>query len=274
MAATPTSAPTSKPPAAPQAANAKTHVRLFGVDVDRISQADAVDQIMQWADQPVPHTVITPNLDHMAKLPTSPAFQAAYGAANLILADGMPLVWLSRLEGTPLPQRVTGSDLIIPVCVRAAAAGKRIFLMGSTHDRLLVAADALKARAPGLIISGVHAPPFGFDQDETAQQHAVDAINAAGTDIVFVALGAPKQEVWCQAYRNQLRCGVLLNIGAGLDFLTGDVRRAPQWMQKTGLEWVWRALSEPTRLGPRYAKLLWQVPGLMAHHRRTRKRSV
>ncbi|MEL6111632.1 MAG: WecB/TagA/CpsF family glycosyltransferase [Pseudomonadota bacterium] len=250
--------------------NDADRVRLFSVNVDRLSQAQAVDQIMQWADQKTPHTVITPNLDHMAKLPGDPLFQSAYDAADLVLADGMPLVWLSRLEGAPLPERVTGSDLILPVCARAAQSDKRIFLMGSTVERLTAAKEALQNLFPALVISGIHAPPFGFDKDELAQEEAVNAINEAGTDLAFVALGAPKQEVWCQAYRKNLHCGVLMNIGAGLDFLTGDVKRAPEWMQKTGLEWVWRAASEPARLGPRYAKLLWQVPGLIAKHRRTR----
>jgi len=244
--------------------------RLFGISVDPITRGEAVARIMAWADGDMPRTVITPNLDHVVKLETDTAFQEAYAGADLVVADGMPFVWVSRLGDTPLPGRVAGSDLIIPVCEAAANAQKRVFFMGSTVERLQVAAAALEEMCPGLIISGYHAPPFGFEKDEIAQQAAVAAVNDAQADIVFVALGAPKQEVWCQTHRESLSCGVLLNIGAGLDFLTGDVRRAPGWMQSTGLEWLWRAASEPARLGPRYAKLLVQTPGLLARHWRMR----
>ncbi|MEW5425046.1 WecB/TagA/CpsF family glycosyltransferase [Amorphus sp. 3PC139-8] len=241
--------------------------RLFGLDVAMVDHEAAVAQILDWARSRPAHIVVTPNLDHVVKLRHEPDFRAAYEDADLIVADGMPFVWLSRLEGTPLPARVAGSELIEPVCRAAAQAGLSIFFLGSTEARLVAAETALKARVPGLKVAGHLAPPFGFRDDSAAQAEAADAVAASGADIVFLALSAPTQEIYATRYRNRFDCGVVLCIGAGLDFLSGDVARAPAWMQRGGLEWVWRTLQEPRRLAPRYGRIIWLLPQLMAAHR-------
>lgn len=258
-----------KPPD-PQSLSPIPTQRLFGIEVANLDLTRTVERIIAWSSTVPARTVITANLDHVMKLETDEAFQRAYAEADLVTADGMPFIWVSRREGTPLVERVAGSDLILPVAGEAARAGRSIFLFGSTLERLETAAAGLRRDFPGLEIKGIYAPPFGFERDAELQRELVRLFRTVRPDIIFVALGAPKQEIWSNAMAKAVRHGVFLNIGGGLDFLSGDVRRAPTAMQKTGLEWLWRAGTEPRRLGPRYARILARLPGLYRMHRRDR----
>lgn len=241
-------------------------VRVFGVDVDNVSLAETVDHIACLARADRAHSVVTVNLDHILKLQQDKDFIRAYGAASLCVADGSPFVLVSRLDGTPLKERVAGSDLIEPVCQRAADDGLSVYFLGSSEERLDRAETELKRVFPNLTIAGRHSPPMGFATNPDAQREALDRIRAAKPDIVFVALGAPRQEIFSAQAVDEIGHGVFLNIGAGLDFISGDVQRAPGWMRSTGTEWIYRALSEPARLGPRYAKILIAFPRLLWHH--------
>jgi N-acetylglucosaminyldiphosphoundecaprenol N-acetyl-beta-D-mannosaminyltransferase len=251
--------------------NART-VRLFGIDVAVIDFDAAIDRIVGWARQRPARIVFTCNLDHVMKLRSDAPFRAAYESADMVVGDGMPFVWLARLSEAPLPCRISGSELIVPLCQAAAREGLSIFLLGSTDDRLARAEAALTGIAPGLSVAGRHAPPFGFRTDLQAQAEAAEIVGRARPDILFVALGPPTQEIWATAFRDQIDCGVAVCIGAGLDFLSGDVRRAPRWMQKTGLEWFWRTLQEPQRLAPRYGRIIVMLPRLLRDHFRDRRR--
>lgn len=245
-------------------------VRLFGVNVARVSAADVVAKVIAWAGEGPARSVITANLDHVLKLRESPPFREAYRTADLVTADGMPFVWLSKLEKDPLPERVAGSELIVPVAVAAAAAGRTVFLFGSTDARLTAASEVLLNHAPSLKIVGRYAPPFGFDRDDSQFATIARTFRDQRPDIVFVALGAPKQELFSARMCREIGHGVFLNIGGGLDFLSGEVRRAPKPIQFLGLEWLWRAATEPRRLGPRYARIALSMPSLLRAHRRDR----
>ena len=245
--------------------------RLFGVDVADLDLAGAVARIIAWSVGPPARIVVTTNLDHVMKLEADAAFRDVYARADLVTADGMPFVWLSRLEGAPLRERVTGSDMILPLMAAAAEAGRRVFLFGSTMERLDKAARRLTAENPDLAIVGAYAPPFGFDRDTALDAELLALLRSLQPDIVLVALGAPKQELWSARMAAALGHGVFVNIGGGLDFLAGAVQRSPRIMQRLGLEWLWRALSEPMRLGPRYLRILLHAPRLYLQHRRTRR---
>jgi len=162
-------------------------------------------------------------------------------------------VWAARLLGKPLPERVSGSDLFPGLCKAAAGTGLRIFLLGGREGAAEEAARILEQRYPGLLFAGTYAPPFGFEKDPAENERAIAAVRAAGPDILFVALGAPKQEIWMYENRERLGVPVLVGVGAAFDLVAGMVRRAPKWMRKAGLEWLHRALLEPRRLGRRYA---------------------
>ncbi|WP_075220674.1 WecB/TagA/CpsF family glycosyltransferase [Acuticoccus yangtzensis] len=243
-------------------------VRLFGIDVCNLTFDEAVDRIIAWSRTTPGRTVITTNLDHVMKLRSDPLFRRCYDHADMVTADGMPFLWLAKAEGTPLKARVTGSDLILPLMEAAAREGCSVFLFGSTMDRLHGAATLLKQRFPALEFRGAYAPPFGFERNPALQEELLVMLRTTRPDLVLVALGAPKQEVWAEGMARRVRHGVFLSIGGGLDFLSGEIRRAPTVMRRTGTEWLWRALSEPSRLGPRYAKILLAAPQLYRMHKR------
>lgn len=196
--------------------------------------------------------IVTPNVDHLVRLRKDTQFREAYGRAALRLADGMPLLWASRLLGTPLKEKISGSDLFLKLCGRAAAKGMRVFLLGGRPDAAARAGEALRRKFPALEIAGTYCPPYGFEGDAGENRKIVRLIKEAKPDILFVGLGAPKQEKWI--CRHNRACGVPVSIGIGcsFEFTAGLVRRAPVWMQGCGLEWFWRLLMEPGRLWKRY----------------------
>jgi N-acetylglucosaminyldiphosphoundecaprenol N-acetyl-beta-D-mannosaminyltransferase len=179
--------------------------------------------------------------------------------------DGKPFVWLGNLR-KPVLSLVTGSDLIEPVCAAAARKGRSVFFFGSSDSVIERAVQVLKARFPDLIVAGAYSPPMGFQTSEVEKRRAIEAISAVSPDIVFAALGAPKQEIWADEALPQLDTNAILCIGAGLDFIAGEVSRAPMAFRHLGLEWLWRALSEPKRLGKRYLKILMLMPLLLVEH--------
>lgn len=228
-------------------------VALFGITIDNVTTAEAVEAVRRLLDDGKGrHYVATPNVDHIVRLSRDAAFRQAYAGASLVLADGMPLIWASRPLGRPLKSRVTGADLFPNVCAMAASIGKSVFLLGGRDGVAARAARNLQARHPGLHIAGVYSPPMGFERDPAEHQRIVERINRARPDVLAIGLGAPKQELWIAAHRRELEFGVALCIGAGIDFVAGDLQRAPRWMQHHGLEWLWRLIQEPGRLWKRY----------------------
>ncbi len=211
----------------------------------------------------------TLNLDHLTKLPRDAGFAAAYSAHDLVVADGRPVVWLSHLARKPL-ELMPGSDLILPVCVLAAEMDAPIALVGSSDEALQGATNALIERVPGLRVVYVHAPAYGFDPIGPAADVILESLSASDAAICFIALGAPKQEVFAAHGRSQAPHVGFVSIGAGLDFLSGHQVRAPKIMRKFALEWLWRALQSPVRMVPRYAKCFAILPGLVKEALRQR----
>ncbi|ALJ01612.1 acetyl-mannosamine transferase [Rufibacter tibetensis] len=196
--------------------------------------------------------VVTPNLDHIVKLEQDPDFVRCYDQAGLVLADGNPLVWASKVLGTPLKALVTGSDLFPSLCRHAANRGFRLFFLGGLEGVAQKAADELKKKFPGLNVVGVYSPPFGFDKNQQENRKIVEMINAVKPHILFVGVGAPKQEKWMYNNIAQLDINVALGIGASFDFEAGSIKRAPKVFRQVGMEWFWRFANEPKRLFRRY----------------------
>ncbi|UWR23510.1 WecB/TagA/CpsF family glycosyltransferase [Sulfitobacter sp. S190] len=213
----------------------------------------------------------TLNLDHLTKLPNDPRFAEAYARHDLIVADGRPVVWLSRLARRPVAL-MPGSDLILPLCTLAAETRTPVALMGSSDAALAAAAEALRQRVPGLSIALCHAPAYGFDPTGGDADAICDMLGRSGAGLCFIALGAPKQELFAaHAARHCPHIG-FASIGAGLDFLAGHQVRAPRLMRMLALEWLWRALQSPRRMVPRYAKCFAILPGLAGQALRQRRR--
>ena len=203
----------------------------------------------------------TLNLDHVVKLRDDPAFRAAYLAHSHVTADGNPIVWLSRLAGAPV-DLLPGADLIAPLCDLAAATRTRVALLGSTDETLTAAASALMARHPGLEVALCISPPMGFDPSGPLADTYISQLDDADIGLCFLALGAPKQELFAaHAVAKTDRVG-FVSIGAGLDFIAGTQTRAPKFIRLIAAEWLWRLLTNPKRLGLRYARCIAVLPAL------------
>ncbi|WP_409737986.1 WecB/TagA/CpsF family glycosyltransferase [Tabrizicola flagellatus] len=215
--------------------------------------------------------VATLNLDHVVKLRRNPTFRAAYQAHSHVVADGNPIVWMARLSGRRDVALVPGSELIAPVAAMAARLGVPLAFLGSTEPVLRAAAERLQADHPGLKVAACLAPPYGFDPESSAADALIDQVAASGARICLLALGAPKQEVL--AARGLVRQPELgfLSIGAGLDFIAGHQTRAPVWVRKIAMEWLWRMLSNPRRLARRYLDCALVLPSLTVTALKARK---
>ena len=233
------------------------------IEVNTPSRAALLDRVAQRLAAGQGFALATINLDHLVKLSTSDRFRAAYAAQDLVVADGNPVVWLSRLAGRPV-DLVPGSDLVLPLARVAEANGATVALLGSTEDALAAAASAMEADVPGLRIVARIAPRFGFDPEGPEADAILATLRDSGVGLCFIALGAPKQEVLAARGR-VIAPGVgFASVGAGIDFLAGNQTRAPAWVRKLALEWLWRMLSAPRRLGPRYARCAAILPGQVA----------
>jgi len=202
----------------------------------------------------------TINLDHLVKLGRDEGFRRAYAAQDLVVADGNPIVWLSRLARRPVAL-VPGSDLVMPLVQAAEKAGRPVSLLGSTEGSLAAAAAQLQAQVPGLRIGALIAPPMGFDPEGEAARAMLAQLQALGPGLCLVALGAPKQERLAALGRQVAPDVGFASVGAGVDFIAGAQKRAPKWVRAIAMEWLWRCLSAPRRMGPRYAACLAILPG-------------
>jgi N-acetylglucosaminyldiphosphoundecaprenol N-acetyl-beta-D-mannosaminyltransferase len=227
-------------------------IELRGVKVHAVTQEQCIAHILGELEARRGGYVVTPNLDHLRRLQSDEEFRSLYEGASLVVADGMPLVWASRLQGTPLPQRVAGSSLIEPLALASAERGKSLFLLGGAAGAADGAAEALRRLHPAMRIAGNYGAAVGFDQDPRQMRRLIDALYKADPDIVLVALGSPKQERLIGQLRHHLPRAWWLGIGISFSFLAGQVARAPRWMQRSGLEWAHRLCQEPKRLARRY----------------------
>jgi N-acetylglucosaminyldiphosphoundecaprenol N-acetyl-beta-D-mannosaminyltransferase len=243
-----------------------SRVFLLGAWVDPIDQPQAIERILSWCAGRQRQYVVTPNLDHCRIVSQDQALADAYDKAGLVLADGWPLVAASYFTRFPLRRRVTGSDIILPLCRACAEKGYSVFLLGTTNQVLAVTSAALMKMVPGLTIAGMYSPPLGFERDAKELERINAAIKATSPHIVFAALGFPKQERWMASQVPSLSIGAALGIGAGLDFIGGKQRRAPGALRWLGLEWAWRAATDPQRLLKRYLLCIVAFPELFWKH--------
>ncbi len=202
----------------------------------------------------------TINLDHLVKLSRDADFRAVYAVQDLVVADGNPIVWLSRLAGRPV-SLVPGSDMVLPLLAVARDRGVAVALVGSTDPALQAAGEALCSALPGLRIAARIAPPMGFDPRGEEAADILDRVAASGAGLCLIALGAPKQEAFAAFGRTRQAHIGFASIGAGLDFLAGTQRRAPAWVRAVAMEWLWRMLSNPRRLFTRYLQCALILPG-------------
>jgi N-acetylglucosaminyldiphosphoundecaprenol N-acetyl-beta-D-mannosaminyltransferase len=224
----------------------------MGAPIDAVAEADAVQRIVDKALAGDGHWTITANLDHLRRYRGEQTARDLLEKADLVLADGMPIVWASKLAGTPLPQRVAGSDMIWSISSAASQSGATICLLGGDPGVAASAAEVLRKRNEGLQIAGVLCPPMGFEHDAQELERIERAVEEARPRIVLVGLGFPKQDLLIERLRARLPGAAFVGVGISFSFVTGDVVRAPRWMHALGLEWLHRLRREPRRLVRRY----------------------
>lgn len=223
--------------------------------IDRISMEYAailLTEALLRRNKAAPLTVVGPNAQLAVMAQKDARFASALQAADLAVPDGISVVMASRLLRAPVPERVPGGDLMERMCVESAHYGFRLFFLGGLPGAAVMAAVNLCEKYPGLQVCGTYCPPLGFEHNAAELRIIRDRINASEPDLVCVAFGAPKQEIWMQANRDELRAGALMAVGAALDTQSGLRRRAPLWMQSLGLEWLFRLAMEPRRMWRRY----------------------
>ena len=261
---------------------------LFGLPFDALTEPQTLDRIFEFAVQPQGtrgcRIAVTVNVDFIVNTyyalksaPVDPTLAAVLRRAELVVADGMPLVWLSRLLGTPLPERVAGSDLVPMIAERAAKEGVKLYFLGGRAEYTESAAALLRTRCPGLEVT-VDSPFVDLNAPDAAERdrEICDRINASGASILLVGFGNPKQELWLERNRCNLNCGIAIGVGGTFNFIAGAVKRAPEWMRRSGTEWIYRIIQEPGRLWKRYGVGLVQfnIMALGAMLTRPRKRGA
>ncbi len=227
-------------------------VLLYGAMLAAITEQECVRLVMDELDAGHGGRIITLNLDHLRRFVYDSAYAGIVQGADVIVADGMPLIWASRLQNTPLPERVTGSNLIWSLSRAAAARGRSVFMLGGRNDVAERSAHILQTTYPRLQIVGVCAPAFGFEQRAAELEALFETVRRAQPDIIYVALGSPKEDVLIQQLRTVAPRAWGIGVGITFSWVAGDLQRAPRWMQSLGLEWLHRLWSEPRRLGRRY----------------------
>jgi N-acetylglucosaminyldiphosphoundecaprenol N-acetyl-beta-D-mannosaminyltransferase len=228
-------------------------MRLMGAPISVVTEDDAVDRIIEAAESRRGHWTITANLDHVRRYRRYPTQRQLIEEADQVVADGMPLIWASRIAGRPLPERVSGSNMVWSICEAARMRKQSVFLLGGDYGVAERAAQIFQDTYPGLEVAGTAYPLPGFENDQDQLDAIRRTVVEAAPRIVFVALGFPKQDLLIRFLRRSIPDTAFLGVGISLSYATGDVSRAPEWVCRLGLEWAYRLSREPTRrLARRY----------------------
>jgi N-acetylglucosaminyldiphosphoundecaprenol N-acetyl-beta-D-mannosaminyltransferase len=228
-------------------------VDVLGVHVSAVNMPQAVAEISRWIADREQHYVCVTGVHGVMESQDDPELRSIHNASGLTTPDGMPMVWAARRAGFADADRVYGPDLMLELCERAAANGWRLYFYGGKDGVPELLADRLQQRFEGLIVAGTWSPPFR-PLSAAEDEELVSRINASGADIVWVGLSTPKQERWMAAHVGRLEAPVLLGVGAAFDIHAGTLPQAPRWLQRSGLEWLYRLAREPRRLWRRYLR--------------------
>lgn len=225
---------------------------LLNTYVSNVSMKETVKQIEQFISEKKKSYVVAINVDVVVKIEHDPYLKKITDNADMVLVDGKPLVWIAKMEKRPVKGKISGSDLVPLLCARAAKKGYSIFIIGGKEGIAEKAKKRLEEVHPSINIVGTYAPPFGFEKDKVELQKINELISEAHPDLLIACFGCPKQEKWIYENYQKYDATVSICAGATVDFLAGNVKRAPKWMSEHGLEWFYRFLKEPGRMFKRY----------------------
>ena len=229
-----------------------SRLKFMNTEIDNLTMEEALVAIDKLIQQNKCSYVVTPNEDHIVQLEKGGSLCEAYKHADLILTDGKPLLWIAKWYGTPIKEKISGSDLFPRLCKMAAEKCYKMFFLGAAEGVATKAAKILEERYPGLQIVGTYSPPYGFEHDSSEIEIMLRMIREKSPQILIVSLGCPKQELFIYHNRERLDVPISLGLGASLDFAAGNIKRAPKWMSDNGLEWLYRSVQDPQRLIKRY----------------------
>lgn len=222
---------------------------LLGLSFDTVTMDAAVARCIELCRAPrASHPIITANASHLCMMRRDPELAQACRAGDLIVADGMSVVWALRASGQAAPERIAGVDLMARLLEAAAEHGLSVYFLGAKPEVVKTLAERSRARHPGLRIAGFRDGYFGPDE----HNEIVEEIRASGAHMLFVGMPTPFKETWCERHRQRLDVPVIMGVGGSFDVLAGFIKRAPHWVQALGLEWCWRLLMEPRKLWKRY----------------------
>lgn len=245
-----------------------SRIQFMNIQIDNVTMKEAVEKIDDLIQDDEVSYVVTPNIDHLIMLQGDKLFKKIYDEADLILADGKPLIWISKLYKKTLKEKVSGSDLFPKLCELAAEKGYKMYFLGAAEGVAAEAARKLKCKYPKLNVVGTYSPPIGFEKDKNEVDKIISNINKSEADILIIGLGTPKQEKFFYNYKDKIHVSVALGLGASFDFVAGNVKRAPRWMCNCGLEWLFRITQDPKRLAKRYIKDAVKIVPLIIKYRK------
>lgn len=238
-----------------------SRMKFMNTEIDNLTMNETLEAIDILIQKDKKAYVVTPNVDHIVQLERGGELVEVYKNADLILTDGKPLLWIARWYGTPIKEKISGSDLFPLLCKMAAEKEYRMFFLGAAKNVAAKAAENLEKRYKGLQVAGTYSPPYGFEKNEAEMDKIEKMIKGAKPHILIVGLGCPKQELFILHNKDKLGVPISLGLGASLDFEAGNVKRAPKWMANNGLEWLFRITQDPKRMAKRYLvddrKILW-----------------
>lgn len=248
-----------------------SRMKFMNTEIDNLTMNEVLQRIDELIQEKKNSYVVTPNVDHIIQLERGGELVEAYKQADLILTDGKPLIWISKWYGTPITEKISGSDLFPNLCALAAEKGYRMFFLGAAEGVAAKAADNLKRKYKGLQVVGTYSPPKGFENNEAEMVKIRKMIKESQPHILIVALGCPKQEFFILHNREELGVPISLGLGASIDFEAGNIKRAPKWMADHGLEWIYRITQDPKRLAKRYLVDDTKIFSLAIKYKKIRK---
>ena len=231
---------------------ALNRMRFMNTYVDNVTEAEAIMHIEKCIKTRKIGHIITPNVDQVVRMEKDPYFKEICNNAELLLVDGHPLMWIAKWYGMPIKEKICGSDLVPHLCELASKKGYRVFLLGAAEGVASKAARNLEAKYQGIQVVGTYSPPYGFEKDTKEIEKINTILRESNADMLFVGMGVPKQDRFIYENMNKYQIPMSFSIGATIDFIAGEQKRAPRWMSDHGLEWVYRLFSDPKRMFKRY----------------------
>lgn len=227
-------------------------MRFMNSYVDNCTKREAIEHIEKCIQERKIGHVITPNVDQIIRMEKDEYFRKICNNAELLLVDGTPLLWIAKWYGTPIEEKICGSDLVPELCEIAAKKGYKVFFLGAAEGVAAKAASNLQRKYPGLKIAGTYSPPFGFEKDYDELNRIDQMLLDSNADMLFVGMGVPKQDIFIFEHMDKYKVPMSFSIGATIDFEAGVQKRAPKWVNRIGMEWLYRLVSNPRRMFRRY----------------------